>query len=274
MTNGSKMLTIEEFEQKLRQQKDPMKISLSNPLLSYENGHSMSQGAMGSMGSLSQGSIDLMSPRVMHQTADLNQMKMKKDYYASNMGKGLKKQSSNSSLDGNSNNNGKLYRMNSEQTLLQSSRYGSNPSLPGSLSGSISGSGSLSQSLPNSLSGMDLAIGNKFFSPNNSDLTLDTSFRQMDSGSYEFNPMKSNKLMMNPSLNNSQSSFNSFGGFRDESFEEDSDFEDLIDTPPKRKQTETEALADFLKNTGPDMLGPPPQPILESGGKKKTWITL
>jgi len=229
MGNGNKVLSIEEFEQKLRQQKDPMKISLTNPIVNFEN------PGMGPMSPL--------SPMTMN--ANMDQMKKKKELYLATHG--LKSKSSNSSLNGNSNN---IYRMNSDQTLLQSPRMGSNPGMG------------------NNLSNLDLAVSNKYLNNNGSDLTIG-----MDNGSYEFNPnVMHNKIMMNPSFNNSQSSFNSFGngGFRDESFDDDSDLEDLFDGPPKRKQTETEALADFLKNTGPDMLGGPVTGNLDSpNGKKK-----
>ncbi|ORX41718.1 hypothetical protein BCR36DRAFT_587826 [Piromyces finnis] len=239
MNNGvNKMLSIEEFEQKIRQQKDPMKISLTNPMVNFES-NSMQ--------------VSPISPNPnqmgMNPNIDYNQMKKQKEFFANSMANGLKSKSSNSSM--NSSNN--LYRMNSDQTLMQSPRFG--PGNPG-----------MGGSMPN----MELPMQQSKYL-NNSDLTIDTSFRPMDNGSYDFNPnpMMGSKIM-NSNFNSSQTSFNSFGGFRDESFEEDSDFEDFLEQPKQRKQTETEALADFLKNTGPDMLGgPPASPAGSIEGKKK-----
>jgi hypothetical protein len=229
MFNNSKMLSTEEFEQKLRQQKDPMKISLTNPMVNFES-NSMQVSPMSP------------NPMGMNPNMDYNQMKKQKEFFANSMANGLKGKSSNSSLNSSSNN---LFRMNSDQTLMQSPRFGPlNPGMGGNM--------------PN----MELPMQNKYL--NNSDLTIDTSFRPMDNSSYEFNPM----MKMNSNYSASQSSFNSFGGFRDESFDDDDDFDDILE-PKQRKQTETEALADFLKNTGPDMLGPPISPAGSIEGKKK-----
>jgi len=251
MANGNKMLSIEEFEQKLRQQKDPMKISLTNPMVNFENQPGM-------------GPVSPMSP--MNQNMDYNQMKKKKEYYQSSLANhGLKSKSSNSSLNGSNSN---LYRMNSDQTLLQSPKFNPHPPLNGM--GSMGSMDNLS--IP----------GNKFLNANGSDLTIDTNMHNFDNNSYEFtgtppigNPMMGSKLMMNPAFNSSQSSFNSYGGagFRDESFDDDSDLDDFLDGP-KRKPTETEALADFLKNTGPDMLGGPQSPIDSPELKRSVDLSL
>ncbi|KAG4087189.1 hypothetical protein H8356DRAFT_1731443, partial [Neocallimastix lanati (nom. inval.)] len=243
--NGNKMLSVEDFEQKLNQQKEPMKISLTNPMINFDNHPGISP--ISPMAS---------SPMHMNQNIDYNQMKKQREFYQSSLANhGLKSKSSNSSLNGSKNN---LFHMNSEQTLLPSPKF--NPHPPLNRIGSVSSMDKVSLS------------GNKYLNHNGSELTLD--MHSYDGGSYELgtpigNPMMGNKLMMNPAFNSSQSSFNSFGGagFRDESFDEDSDLDDFLDGP-KRKPTETEALADFLKNTGPDMLGTPQSPI-DSQSKKK-----